>query len=54
MVRVPTTLSFRTDWLPHGRPLVASGPEALRLRRAADGSRLTHAERRNSITHPWN
>jgi sugar lactone lactonase YvrE len=29
MARVPTTIPFSIDWLPDGRLLVVSGPEAL-------------------------
>src|SRR2546430_16065711 len=42
--RVPTTLPFSIDWLPDGRLLVVSGPEALLLRREPDGSLATHAD----------
>jgi sugar lactone lactonase YvrE len=44
MARVPTTLPFCIDWLPDGRLLVVSGPEALLLRRETDGSLVTHAD----------
>jgi sugar lactone lactonase YvrE len=43
-VRVPTTLPFSIDWLPDGRLLTVSGPEALLLRRELDGSLVTHAD----------
>ena len=44
MARVPTTLPFSIDWLPDGRLLVVSGPEALLLRQERDGSLVTHAD----------
>ena len=44
MVRVPTTIPFCIDWLPDGRLLVVSGPEALLLRQEPDGSLVTHAD----------
>jgi sugar lactone lactonase YvrE len=44
MVRVPTTLPFCIDWLPDGRMLVVSGPEARLLRLEPDGTLLTHAD----------
>jgi sugar lactone lactonase YvrE len=44
MARIPTTLPFCIDWLPEGRLLVVSGPEALLLRREPDGSLVTHAD----------
>ncbi|HEU4945574.1 MAG TPA: SMP-30/gluconolactonase/LRE family protein [Kribbella sp.] len=44
MVRVGTTLPYSIDWLPDGRLLVVSGPEALLLRQEPDGSLVTHAE----------
>jgi sugar lactone lactonase YvrE len=44
MTRVPTTLPFSIDWLPDGRMLVVSGPEALLLRLEADGQLVTHAD----------
>ncbi|MDN3358739.1 SMP-30/gluconolactonase/LRE family protein [Actinomadura sp. DC4] len=43
MARVPTTLPFSIDWLPDGRLLVVSGPEALLLRQEPDGSLVRHA-----------
>jgi sugar lactone lactonase YvrE len=43
MVRVPTTIPFCFDWLPDGRLLVVSGPEARLLRQQPDGSLVTHA-----------
>jgi sugar lactone lactonase YvrE len=53
MARVPTTIPFSIDWLPDGRLLVVSGPEALLLRREADGSLVTHADLR-SLAGGWN
>jgi sugar lactone lactonase YvrE len=44
MARVPTTIPFCIDWLPDGRLLVVSGPEALLLRREPDGLLVTHAD----------
>lgn len=44
MVRVPTTIPFSFDWLPDGRMLVVSGPEALLLRVEPDGMLVTHAD----------
>jgi sugar lactone lactonase YvrE len=44
VARVPTTIPFSIDWLPDGRLLVVSGPEALLLRREPDGSLVTHAD----------
>jgi len=42
--RVPTTIPFSIDWLPDGRLLIVSGPEALLLRPEPDGSLVTHAD----------
>jgi len=44
VARVPTTLPYSIDWLPDGRLLIVSGPEALLLRREPDGSLATHAD----------
>ena len=44
MARVPTTIPFSLDWLPDGRMLVVSGPEARLLRREPDGTLVTHAD----------
>lgn len=44
VAHVPTTLPFSLDWLPDGRLLVVSGPEALLLRRESDGSLVRHAD----------
>jgi len=53
VARVPTTLPFSIDWLPDGRLLVISGPEALLLRREAGGALATHADL-NGIDHGFN
>ena len=47
MLRVPTTIPFSIDWLPDGRLLVVSGPEAKLLRQEPDGSLVTHADLRH-------
>jgi sugar lactone lactonase YvrE len=47
MTRVPTTIPFSIDWLPDGRLLVVSGPEAQLLRREPDGSLVIHADLSN-------
>jgi len=44
MARVPTTVPFCFDWLPDGRMLVVSGPEALLLRMEPDRTLVTHAD----------
>jgi sugar lactone lactonase YvrE len=44
VARIPTTLPCSIDWLPDGRMLIVSGPEARLLRHEADGSLSTHAE----------
>jgi sugar lactone lactonase YvrE len=44
MARVPTTIPFSIDWLPDGRLLVVSGPEAQLLRQEPDGSLVVHAD----------
>lgn len=44
MASVPTTILFCIDWLPDGRMLVVSGPEALLLRMEPDGALVTHAD----------
>ena len=43
MLRVPTTIPFSFDWLPDGRMVVVSGPEALLLRLEPDGTLTIHA-----------
>ena len=53
MARVPTTVPFCIDWLPDGRLLVVSGPEARLLRREPDGSLVTHADL-GSLARTWN
>ena len=44
MARVPTTIPFSIDWLPDGRMIVVSGPEARLLRHEPDGTVVTHAD----------
>ncbi|MCW2632854.1 MAG: gluconolaconase [Pseudonocardia sp.] len=44
MLRVPTTIPFSIDWLPDGRLVVVSGPEALLLTELPDGSLVTLAD----------
>ncbi len=44
MAHVPTTLPFSIGWLPDGRLILVSGPEALLLRREPDGALVTHAD----------
>lgn len=44
MARVPTTIPFSIDWLPDGRMIVVSGPEARLLRREPDGTLAIHAD----------
>ena len=53
-VRVPTSVPFSIDWLPDGRLLVVSGPEAQLLRREPDGSLAIHAELGSISERPWN
>jgi sugar lactone lactonase YvrE len=53
MARVPTTVPFSINWLPDGRLLVVSGPEARLLRREPNGSLVTHADLR-SLARGWN
>src|SRR5712692_7311341 len=53
MARVPTTVPFSIDWLPDGRMLVVSGPEARLLRQEADGSLSTYADL-SSLAGGWN
>jgi sugar lactone lactonase YvrE len=53
MARVPTTIPFSIDWLPDGRLLVVSGPEAKLLRQEADGSLITHADL-SAFARGWN
>ncbi len=54
MVRATTTAPFCIDWLPDGRLLVVSGPEARLLRREPDGSLVYHADLSGLSGHPWN
>ena len=53
MVRVPTTVPFSIDWLPDGRLLVVSGPEARLLRQEPDRSMATHADL-SGLAKGWN
>src|SRR5438876_9556334 len=53
VARVPTTIPFSIDWLPDGRLLVVSGPEARLLRREPDGSFATHVDLRR-LAKGWN
>jgi sugar lactone lactonase YvrE len=54
MARVPaTTVPFCIDWLPDGRLLVVSGPDARLLRQEPDGSFATHADLRG-LARGWN
>ncbi|HZO27344.1 MAG TPA: SMP-30/gluconolactonase/LRE family protein [Chloroflexota bacterium] len=53
MARVPTSVPFCIDWLPDGRLLVVSGPEALLLRQESDGSFVPHADL-GRVARGWN
>jgi sugar lactone lactonase YvrE len=53
MARVPTTIPYSIDWLPDGRLLVVSGPEARLLRREPEGSLVTHADL-GHLAKGWN
>ena len=53
VVSVPSS-PFCIDWLPDGRLLVVSGPEARLLRREPDGSLVDHADLGGLSGHPWN
>jgi sugar lactone lactonase YvrE len=44
VARIDTTLPCSIDWLPDGRMLVVSGPEALLLRQEIDGTLTRYAE----------
>ena len=54
VVRVPTTIPFSIDWLPDGRLLIVSGPEARLLRAEPDGSLVTYADLSGLSEHTWN
>jgi sugar lactone lactonase YvrE len=43
MTTVPVALPYSIDWLPDGRLLIVSGPEARLLRQEPDGRLVTHA-----------
>jgi len=51
--RVPTTIPFSIDWLPDGRMLLVSGPEAKLLREEADGSLVEYADL-GGLARGWN
>ena len=53
MAHVPTTVPFSIDWLPDGRLLIVSGPEARLLRQEPDGSLVTHADL-SGLARGWN
>jgi len=53
MLRVPTTIPFSIDWLPDGRLLIVSGPEARLLCQRPDGSLETYADL-SAIAKAWN
>jgi sugar lactone lactonase YvrE len=53
MARVSTTLPFSIDWLPDGRMLIVSGPEARLLRQERDGSLVTYADL-SGLARGWN
>ena len=53
MARVSTTVPFSIDWLPDGRLLVVSGPEAQLLRQEPDGSLVAHADL-SGLAKGWN
>jgi sugar lactone lactonase YvrE len=53
MARVPTIIPFSIDWLPDGRLLVVSGPEARLLRQETDGELVTHADLHH-LARGWN
>jgi hypothetical protein len=49
-VRVPTSIPFCFDWLPDGRLLIVSGPEARLLTQEADGALATYADLATTTT----
>src|SRR6267143_3036890 len=53
VVRVETTVPFSIDWLPDGRLLIVSGPEAKLLRQEPDGSLVTCADL-SGLAKGWN
>ncbi len=53
MARVPTTVPFSIDWLPDGRLLIVSGPEARLLLQEPDGSLATYADL-SGLASGWN
>jgi sugar lactone lactonase YvrE len=44
MLRVPTSVPFSIDWLPDGRLVIVSGPEAKLLTHEPDGSLAQYAD----------
>ena len=54
MVRAATSAPFCIDWLPDGRLMVVSGPEARLLSWEPDGSLVDHADLGGLSGHPWN
>lgn len=52
-VRVPTSIPFCFDWLPDGRLLVVSGPEARLLTQEADGALAPYADL-SPLAGGWN
>ena len=54
IVHAETNAPFCIDWLPDGRLLVVSGPEARLRRREPDGLLVDHADLSNLSEHPWN
>ena len=53
MARVPTTIPFSIDWLPDGRMLIVSGPEARLMYRQRDRSFETYADL-SGLARTWN
>src|SRR4051812_41814764 len=53
MAEVPATIAFSIDWLPDGRLLIVSGPDAKLLRQEPDGSLVTHADL-SGLAAGWN
>ena len=54
VAHIPTTLPYSFDWLPDGRMLIVSGPEAIILRMNSDGSLATHANLTGISPGAWN
>jgi sugar lactone lactonase YvrE len=53
MARAPTTVPFSIDWLPDGRLLIVSGPEARLLFQKTDGALVTYADL-SGLAKGWN